>query len=148
MIALGEIEAARDRIADVAVRTPLVRLALDDAPAEIYVKLETLQPINSFKIRGAANAVRKADPELRERGLLTASAGNMAQGVAWVGPRARPAGDDRRARARAGGEARRDRPARRPRPEGPLRRLVAGDRDRAGSRASMGCSCTRSPTKG
>ena len=84
MIALGEIEAARDRIADVAVRTPLVRLALDDAPAEIYVKLETLQPINSFKIRGAANAVRKADPELRERGLLTASAGNMAQGVAWV----------------------------------------------------------------
>ena len=84
MIALGEIEAARDRIADVAVRTPLVRLALDDAPAEIYVKLETLQPINSFKIRGAANAVRKADPELRELGLLTASAGNMAQGVAWV----------------------------------------------------------------
>jgi threonine dehydratase len=57
---------------------------VDDAPAEIHVKLETLQPINSFKIRGAANAIRSAPPELRERGLLTASAGNMAQGVAWV----------------------------------------------------------------
>ena len=84
MIALEEIEAARDRIADVAVRTPLVRLAIDEAPAEIYLKLETLQPINSFKIRGAANAVRSADPAQRERGLLTASAGNMAQGVAWI----------------------------------------------------------------
>ena len=84
MIALAEIEAARDRIADVAVRTPLVRLALDEAPAEIYLKLETLQPINSFKIRGAANAVRSASPADRERGLLTASAGNMAQGVAWI----------------------------------------------------------------
>jgi threonine dehydratase len=78
------IEAARARIADIAVRTPLVRLAVDEAPAEIHLKLETLQPINSFKIRGAANAIRCAPPELRERGLLTASAGNMAQGVAWV----------------------------------------------------------------
>ncbi len=85
MIALAEIEAARDRIADVAVRTPLVRLPIDDAPAEIWCKLETLQPINSFKIRGAANAVRSAAPAARERGLLTASAGNMAQGVAWIG---------------------------------------------------------------
>ena len=84
MIALEAIEAARDRIADVAVRTPLVRLAIDDAPAEIYLKLETLQPINSFKIRGAANAVRSADSAQREQGLLTASAGNMAQGVAWI----------------------------------------------------------------
>jgi threonine dehydratase len=84
VIDLGAIEAARERIADIAVRTPLVRLAVDDAPAEIHLKLETLQPINSFKIRGAANAIRSAPPELRERGLLTASAGNMAQGVAWV----------------------------------------------------------------
>ncbi len=84
MIELAEIEAARVRIADIAVRTPLIRLALDDAPAEIHVKLETLQPINSFKIRGAANAIRTASPELRAQGLLTASAGNMAQGVAWV----------------------------------------------------------------
>ncbi|MGZ4172281.1 MAG: threonine ammonia-lyase [Solirubrobacteraceae bacterium] len=84
MIALEEIRAARDRVADLAVRTPLVCLHLDDAPAEIHLKLETLQPINSFKIRGAGNAIRSAAPEVRARGLLTASAGNMAQGVAWV----------------------------------------------------------------
>jgi threonine dehydratase len=84
VIELAEIEAARTRIADVAVRTPLVRLRIDDAPAEIYLKLETLQPINSFKIRGAANAIRSASAESLRDGLLTASAGNMAQGVAWV----------------------------------------------------------------
>ncbi len=84
MIALEEIEAARGRIADVAVRTPLIRLRVEDAPAEIYLKLENLQPINSFKIRGATNAVRSASPEARARGLVTASAGNMAQGVAWI----------------------------------------------------------------
>jgi threonine dehydratase len=65
------------------VRTPLVRLHVD-APAEIWLKLENLQPIASFKIRGAANAVRAADPAEVEAGLVTASAGNMAQGVAWV----------------------------------------------------------------
>ncbi|HUJ33792.1 MAG TPA: pyridoxal-phosphate dependent enzyme [Solirubrobacteraceae bacterium] len=85
MIELAEIEAARARIADVAVRTPLVRLHVEGAPAEIYLKLETLQPIGSFKIRGATNAVRLAPPETRARGLVTASAGNMAQGVAWAG---------------------------------------------------------------
>jgi threonine dehydratase len=84
VIALAEIRAARERIADVAVRTPLVRLRIDDAPAEIYLKLEVLQPINSFKIRGAANAIRSAPAAARGGGLLTASAGNMAQGVAWV----------------------------------------------------------------
>jgi threonine dehydratase len=84
VIGLADIEAARDRIADIALRTPLVRLPIDDAPAEIHLKLETLQPINSFKIRGAANAIRSAPAEQLERGLLTASAGNMAQGVAWV----------------------------------------------------------------
>jgi threonine dehydratase len=84
VIALDEIRAARDRLADLAVRTPLLRLHLADAPAEIHLKLETLQPINSFKIRGAGNAVRAAPTASRARGLLTASAGNMAQGVAWV----------------------------------------------------------------
>jgi threonine dehydratase len=84
VIALEEIRAAQDRVADLAVRTPLIRLHLDEAPAEIHLKLETLQPINSFKIRGAGNAIRSASPELRAQGLLTASAGNMAQGVAWV----------------------------------------------------------------
>ena len=87
MIELAEIEAARARIADVAVRTPLVPLRADGVPAdtEIYLKLETLQPIGSFKIRGATNAVRLAPPQARARGLVTASAGNMAQGVAWAG---------------------------------------------------------------
>ena len=81
MIALAEIERARDVIAGVAVRTPLIRLNVE-ADVEIYLKLETLQPVNSFKIRGAGNAVLQAtDDELRD-GVLTASAGNMAQGVA------------------------------------------------------------------
>jgi threonine dehydratase len=84
VIELEAIRAARERIADVVMRTPLVRLRVEDAPAEIYLKLENLQPINSFKIRGAANAVRSASPAQREAGLLTASAGNMAQGVAWM----------------------------------------------------------------
>jgi threonine dehydratase len=84
VIALQEIRDARERVADLAVRTPLVRLHLAEAPAEIYLKLETLQPINSFKIRGAGNAIRSAPEALRAQGLLTASAGNMAQGVAWV----------------------------------------------------------------
>jgi threonine dehydratase len=83
VIAIEEIEAARGRIAGAAVRTPLVRLEVD-GPAEIWCKLETIQPINSFKIRGAANCVRSGDPALVARGLVTASAGNMAQGVAWI----------------------------------------------------------------
>jgi threonine dehydratase len=84
VIPIEEITAARERIVGAAVRTPLVRLHIDDAPAEIWCKLETLQPVNSFKIRGAANCVRSADPADVARGLVTASAGNMAQGVAWI----------------------------------------------------------------
>jgi threonine dehydratase len=83
VIALDAIESARERIVGTAVRTPLVRLNVD-APAEIWLKLENLQPIGSFKIRGAANAVRTAEPAQLEGGLVTASAGNMAQGVAWM----------------------------------------------------------------
>jgi threonine dehydratase len=83
VIALDAIEAARERISDAAVRTPLVRLHVDAQP-EVWLKLENLQPIGSFKIRGAVNAVRAADPAEIEAGLVTASAGNMAQGVAWV----------------------------------------------------------------
>ena len=83
MIELAKIEAARERIAGAAVRTPLLRLHVE-APAEIYLKLENLQPVNSFKIRGATNAVMLAPASEREKGLVTASAGNMAQGVAWT----------------------------------------------------------------
>jgi threonine dehydratase len=84
VIPLAEIEAARERIRDIAVRTPLVRWQVEGVPAEIYLKLETLQPIGSFKIRGALNAIRTAPAEARAGGLVTASAGNMAQGVAWA----------------------------------------------------------------
>ena len=83
LIPLSAIEDARRAIANTAIRTPLVRLNLLDAPAEIYLKLENLQPIGSFKIRGAANAIARLTPERLERGVVTASAGNMAQGVAW-----------------------------------------------------------------
>ena len=84
MIELPAIEAARGRIAGAAIRTPLVRLHVENAPAEIYLKLENLQPINSFKIRGATNAIMLAPAAERAKGLVTASAGNMAQGVAWA----------------------------------------------------------------
>jgi threonine dehydratase len=83
VIPLEQIRTAAGVIAGIAVRTPLVRLDAD-ADAEIWLKLETLQPVNSFKIRGAGNAVLQAsDEELRD-GALTPSAGNMAQGVAYV----------------------------------------------------------------
>ena len=84
---LAEIEAAANRIAGAAIRTPLVRLNVEDAPAEIYLKLENLQPIGSFKIRGAANVLALAGPEALQEGVYTASAGNMAQGVGWMARR-------------------------------------------------------------
>jgi threonine dehydratase len=79
---LEDIRAAHARIAGEVLRTPLVRLGVD-GPAEIYLKLENLQPIGSFKLRGAANAMAQAPDEQLARGVYTASAGNMAQGVAW-----------------------------------------------------------------
>jgi threonine dehydratase len=83
VISLAAIQEARRVIANAAIRTPLVRLNVDSAPAEIYLKLENLQPIGSFKIRGAANAIARLSARELERGVVTASAGNMAQGVAW-----------------------------------------------------------------
>jgi threonine dehydratase len=80
---LSSVQRAREVIANTAIRTPLVRLNLDTGPTEIYLKLENLQPIGSFKIRGAANAMARLSPEELEFGVVTASAGNMAQGVAW-----------------------------------------------------------------
>ena len=82
-IPLDEIRAARVRIAGVGTDSPLVRLNVDDAPAEIYLKLENLQPIGSFKLRGAGNILKLTDRKKLEDGVWTASAGNMAQGVAW-----------------------------------------------------------------
>jgi threonine dehydratase len=82
VIPLAEIRAARERIAGAAIRTPVVRLNAD-APAEIWLKLECLQPIGSFKIRGASNRMALASKAELAKGVWTASAGNMAQGVAW-----------------------------------------------------------------
>jgi threonine dehydratase len=79
---LDEILYARERIAGAALRTPLLRLPVD-GPAEVHLKLECLQPIGSFKIRGASNAMALVDPDRLSGGVYTASAGNMAQGVAW-----------------------------------------------------------------
>jgi threonine dehydratase len=85
-LALAEFESAARSIRPEAVRTPLVRLncsAEEAGGAEVYLKLETLQPIGSFKLRGALNAMRAADPAALRQGVWTASAGNMAQGVAY-----------------------------------------------------------------
>ena len=80
---IADIRAAAQRIRGTAIRTPLLRLWVD-SPAEIYLKLENLQPIGSFKIRGAANAVALLSKEQLAKGVYTASAGNMAQGLAWA----------------------------------------------------------------
>ena len=80
-ITAGDVLAARDRIAGVIERTPLIPLEGVDG---IYLKLETLQPIRSFKVRGAANAVGMMTADELAAGVYTASAGNMAQGVAWA----------------------------------------------------------------
>lgn len=84
-ISLDEIRAARERIAPVITRTPLVRLLHGIAGApEVWLKLENLQPINAFKLRGAANAVALLSAEERARGVWTISAGNAGQGVAYA----------------------------------------------------------------
>ncbi len=83
-VTLEEIRAARERIRRVITRTPLVRLRHDAGTPEIWLKLETLQPINAFKIRGAANAVALLSPEARAKGVWTISAGNAGQGVAFA----------------------------------------------------------------
>ena len=84
---LDEIRDAQRRLHGVVLRTPLVRLDVADvpgAPEELWLKLECLQPIGSFKIRGGGYAMLSADPETLARGVYTASAGNMAQGVAYL----------------------------------------------------------------
>jgi threonine dehydratase len=77
------IEAARERLRGIAMRTPLVPLVASIGARRISLKLETLQPVGSFKIRGAGSAISAAPPERLAHGVYTASAGNMAQGVAW-----------------------------------------------------------------
>ncbi len=99
MVLIAAVHDARRVIGGAAIRTPLVRLnrlpidaaalnqsAIENQPSsitEIFLKLENLQPIGSFKIRGAANAIARLPKEKLQLGVMTASAGNMAQGVAW-----------------------------------------------------------------
>ncbi len=87
-ITLDEIRAARVRIAGTIVRTPLVRLELGPEYPDIRLKLENLQPINAYKLRGAANAVAMLSDEARSRGVWTISAGNAGQGVAFAARKA------------------------------------------------------------
>jgi len=83
-IELQDIEAARERIADRVLRTPLVRLDLGSDAPEVWLKLENLQPTNAYKIRGATNAVARLSDEERAKGVWTISAGNAGQGVAYA----------------------------------------------------------------
>jgi threonine dehydratase len=81
-IALEDVEAARGRLAGVVPRSPLIRLE-DAGPPELYLKLECLQPVRSFKLRGAYSAISAMSEDDLAHGVYTASAGNMAQGLAW-----------------------------------------------------------------
>src|SRR5438105_4491961 len=83
-IELDEIREARKRIAGTILRTPLVRLELGSDFPDVRLKLENLQPINAYKLRGAANAVALLSDSERDRGVWTISAGNAGQGVAYA----------------------------------------------------------------
>jgi threonine dehydratase len=87
-IQLAEIREARTRIAGTIVRTPLIRLELGPDYPDIRLKLENLQPINAYKLRGAANAVAMLPEAERKRGVWTISAGNAGQGVAFAARKA------------------------------------------------------------
>ncbi len=87
-IELKEIREARERIAGTIVRTPLIRLELGPGYPDIRLKLENLQPINAYKLRGAANAVALLSASERQRGVWTISAGNAGQGVAYAARKA------------------------------------------------------------
>jgi threonine dehydratase len=87
-IQLSEIREARNRIAKTIVRTPLIRLEPGPDQPDIRLKLENLQPINAYKLRGAANAVAMLPESERERGVWTISAGNAGQGVAYAAKQA------------------------------------------------------------
>src|SRR4029077_8467472 len=87
-ITLQEVRAASERIAKTILRTPLVRLELGPEFPEIWLKLENLQPINAYKLRGAANAVAMLSDAERQKGVWTVSAGNAGQGVAYAAKQA------------------------------------------------------------
>jgi len=79
----SDIDEARRKLKGLVLRTPLVPLNLENSPADIYLKMENLQPTGSFKVRGAGNAIELLSPEQRAKGVYTCSGGNMAQALAW-----------------------------------------------------------------
>ncbi|HEX3438606.1 MAG TPA: threonine/serine dehydratase [Pseudacidobacterium sp.] len=83
-MSLQEFRAAQKRIQGVAVHTPLVQLQIPDSPGKVYIKAEGLQPIGSFKLRGAYNKIAQLSEGERKRGVITYSSGNHAQGVAYA----------------------------------------------------------------
>src|SRR6516164_11450804 len=85
---LAEIRAARTRISGTILRTPLIRMELGSEFPDIRLKLENLQPINAYKLRGAANAVAMLSDADRAKGVWTISAGNAGQGVAYAARKA------------------------------------------------------------
>ncbi|HEX3893202.1 MAG TPA: threonine/serine dehydratase [Terracidiphilus sp.] len=84
LVSLDTIRAAAARIAGIALKTPLVRAPIAGLAGEVWLKAESLQPIGAFKIRGAANKVLQLSPEEIQRGVITYSSGNHAQGVAYA----------------------------------------------------------------
>ena len=83
LITLDQIRAAQQRIAGICTRTPLVKLEGAIDGVELYAKAESLQPIGSFKLRGASNKIAQLTAEQKKYGVITFSSGNHAQGVAW-----------------------------------------------------------------
>ncbi|HKF50203.1 MAG TPA: threonine/serine dehydratase [Terracidiphilus sp.] len=84
LVSLEEIRAAAHRIAGIAVKTPLVRAPFEGAGGSVWLKAESLQPIGSFKLRGATNKILQLSPDEIKRGVITYSSGNHAQGVAYA----------------------------------------------------------------
>jgi threonine dehydratase len=84
LVGVSEIEAAAERIGGRVVRTPLLRCGWSDPERPLWLKLESLQPVGAFKVRGAVNALARLDPATRARGVVAYSSGNHAQAVAWA----------------------------------------------------------------
>jgi threonine dehydratase len=84
LVSIETIREAADRVAGIAVKTPLIRAQFEGATGEVWLKAESLQPIGAFKIRGAANKILQLTPEEVRRGVITYSSGNHAQGVAYA----------------------------------------------------------------
>src|ERR1700722_4606515 len=84
MVTLHDIQSARARLQGIAVRTPLFEWTEPSSTRKLFLKLENLQPIGAFKLRGAYNKLASLNNEERSRGVIAYSSGNHAQGVAYA----------------------------------------------------------------